>query len=170
MRILITCLAVSSIIVLSILSGQAHPKINSDNSSKTAQQAIKPAIFTDPSYKPGIIRHIVLLRYKPEVSVAQRRAILERFVNMKSMAVRDGHPYILSIHAGAQKSTEDLGQGFDQVFIVKFQSEGDRNYYIGTPAVTDPAFYDPNHEKLKNLVNPLLADNGVLVFDFTSTK
>ena len=54
--------------------------------------------FTAPNYKPGVVRHIVLLRYKPEVSDAQRIAILERFRNLKNTSLRNGHPYIVAIH------------------------------------------------------------------------
>ncbi|KAB0538939.1 hypothetical protein HNQ68_001598 [Pseudochrobactrum saccharolyticum] len=151
-------------------SAQAQSIWHGNHIPVTFQQDEKPEIFTAPDYKPGVIRHIVLFRYRPDVSDAQRMAVLLRFRNMKHTAKRNGEPYIVSIHAGRQNSFENLGQGFDQAFIVKFRSEGDRNYYVGTPAVIDPAFYDPEHQKFKEFVAPLLADRGSLVFDFVSDK
>ncbi|MCF7644958.1 Dabb family protein [Bacillus subtilis] len=127
------------------------------------------AEFTAPDFKTGTIQHIVLFRYKPEVTGEQRKEVFDRFLQLKDKAKRDGKPYIVSIKAGAQNtSLEGAGQNFDQAFIVEFRSEGDRNYYVGTPAVTDPAFYDPAHQKFKTFVGPLLEENGALVYDFLS--
>lgn len=132
------------------------------------QRQISAAEFTATTYKPGIIRHIVMFRFKADVSADQRAGIFQSFQKMKHTALRGGLPYILAIHAGVQNSHEGLGQGFDQAFIVEFGSEGDRNYYVGTPAVTDPEFYDPVHQAFKETVGPLLANGGALVFDFAS--
>ena len=138
--------------------------------SMPTQRTPNVAEFTAPTYRPGVVHHIVLFRYKRDVGLEQRAAILQRFQALKLTALRDGRPYILAIHAGTQNSHEGLGQGFDQAFIVEFGSEGDRNYYVGTPAVTDPAFYDPVHHAFKKDVGPLLADEGALVFDFASNQ
>ena len=55
--------------------------------------------------------------------------------------------------------------------MLRFASEGDRNYYCGGPIVTDAALYDPAHDAFKHFVGPLLADaTGVLVFDFAAEK
>ncbi|WP_170137535.1 Dabb family protein [Pseudochrobactrum asaccharolyticum] len=111
----------------------------------------------------------MLFRYKPEVGGEQRKEVFDRFLQLKDKAKRDGKPYIVSIKAGAQNmSLEGAGQNFDQAFIVEFRSEGDRNYYVGTPAVTDPALYDPEHQKFKEFVGPFLTEHGALVYDFPS--
>lgn len=170
MRIFIAGLTASALLFSSALTGQTQSLWEFGEPVKIPLQQIKPAVFTSSDYKPGVVRHIVLLRYKPEVSDAQRMAILERFRNMKNVALRNGKPYITAIHAGPQRSHEGIDQGFDQVFIIKFRSEGDRNYYVGPPAVTNPAFYDAERLKFKEVIDPLLADHGVMVFDFTSTK
>lgn len=153
---------------LSVLNGQTQ-SLTQMTFSETTLQNFTPTQLIAPDFKTGIIQHIVMFRYKPEVSAEQRHQVLDRFLQLKTSAKRDGQPYILSIDVGAQNSSfEGAGQGFNQAFIVQFRSEGDRNYYVGTPLITDPNLYDPAHQKFKTFVGPLLAENGALVFDFPS--
>lgn len=124
--------------------------------------------ITAPHYRPGKIAHIVLFNFKPEVTTAEKQVAIERFLDLKQSAVRNGKPYISSIITGSQNSHEGLSMGFDQGFIVTFQSEGDRNYYVGIPLVTDPLYFDAKHNDFKKFIKPLLLDNkGALVFDFS---
>ncbi|MBC2883866.1 Dabb family protein [Ochrobactrum sp. CM-21-5] len=133
------------------------------------QQKVGPSIFTSHNYKPGTIQHIVLFRFKETVTPAQIKEVKKRFLALKSQAKRRGKPYIAGLEAGAQNSGEGVDSGFQQGFIVTFRSEGDRNYYVGSPVVTNARFYDPAHQRFKDFVGPLLAEkNGVLVFDFRS--
>jgi hypothetical protein len=87
---------------------------------------------------------------------------------LKKASKRNGVSYIASIITGSQNSLEQLSKGYEQGFIVTFRSEGDRNYYVGTPAVVDPQYYDLLYQEFKNFVEPYLNDgaNGALVFDF----
>ncbi len=166
MRIFIVIITLFTFITnMPVMNSQAQNIISSMHSADKAT----PPEFTASDFKTGIIQHIVLFRYKPEVSGEQRKDVFVRFLQLKDKAKRDGKPYIISIKAGAQNtSLEGAGQNFDQAFIGEFRSEGDRNYYVGTPAVTDPAFYDPEHQKFKEFVGPLLEENGALVYDFPS--
>ncbi len=128
-----------------------------------------PAAFTAPGYKPGAIRHIVLFRFRDGVTPARVAEVKRRFLALRQEARRNGRPYILQIDAGAQISGEGADHGYRLGFVVSFGSEGDRNYYVGTPIVTDPAFCDPAHQRFKDFVAPLLAEtDGALVFDFRS--
>jgi hypothetical protein len=123
--------------------------------------------LTSREYGLGHIRHIVLFRYKPGTADEVKSTVAARFLSMKQTATRSGDPYIVSIEVGPQISQEGLGNGFEQGFIVTFQSEGDRNYYVGEPFIRDPAYFDPVHAEFKSYVGPLLdADGGCLVFDF----
>ncbi len=69
-------------------------------------------------------------------------------------------------------SGEGASQGFEQRIVVTFKSQGDRNYYVGQPVVTDSNYCDPAHQAFKDFVGPLLerddAGNvtGVIVMDF----
>ncbi|MFG2950016.1 Dabb family protein [Streptomyces adustus] len=125
---------------------------------------VGPKEFTAADHKPGRVQHIVLFQFKPGTSAKEQAETTRRFRSLKTDAVRHGKPYITSLESGTQTSGEGLGRGMQQGYIVTFASEGDRNYYVGKPIVTDPEFYDPAHESFKNFVRPLL--EGAIVFDF----
>ncbi|UTL85631.1 Dabb family protein [Serratia marcescens] len=133
------------------------------------RQSIGSDVFTSSDYKPGLLKHIVLFKYKENVTQAQRDAVTSRFISLKrSMRPGADAPYILSIVEGVQNSGEGMDGGFEQGFIVTFKSEGDRNYYVGKPLVDSEGDYDEAHDAFKQFVAPLLSDdNGVLVFDFS---
>lgn len=126
--------------------------------------------LTDRAYHRGVIRHIVLFRYKPATPESTKEQIKKRFLALKQLCKRDGRPYIVSIETGAQSSGEGVDQGLEQGFIVTFSSEGDRNYYVGTPVVSDARYFDPAHQSFKEWVGPHLHEpinpTGVVVFDF----
>ncbi|PIJ49401.1 stress responsive alpha-beta barrel [Erwinia sp. OLTSP20] len=139
------------------------------NNLSQQREVIGEAAFTAKDYKPRLVKHIVLFKYKPDVTAAQRDEVVSRFMSL-SHSVRPGEssPYILYIVEGVQNSGEGADNGFEQGFIVTFKSEGDRNYYVGKPLVKTPGYYDEAHDAFKQFVAPLLSkDNGVLVFDFS---
>ncbi len=126
-------------------------------------------IFTYEFYNPGLLYHVVLFRFDPSVSTATKDEVFRRFCDLRSCTRPDGDkPYIVLFDAGTPNiSLEGVGMGFEQAFVVAFKSEGDRNYYVGKPIVTNPLYFDPRHDAFKSFVQPLLADSGgVLVFDY----
>jgi hypothetical protein len=126
---------------------------------------VNDSIITAPDYRPGLLRHIVLFGYRYTTTREQRQEIEDRF-HALAESRRRGKRYIVSIESGAQNSPEGLHGGLEHGFIVTFQSEGDRNYYLGEPLVTDPACYDPAHHEFKQFAGEHLRPSGVLVFDF----
>jgi hypothetical protein len=147
-----------------------------DMTSQTARQRLDTELstvgvgqFTAPDYKPGLVRHIVLFRYKDTVTAAQREDITQRFLALQN-SPRNGAPYIVSIEEGMQNSGENADQGLQQGFLVTFRSEGDRNYYVGQPIVTNAQYYDAMHQQFKDFVGPYLAAQGVVVFDYTVAR
>jgi hypothetical protein len=130
-------------------------------------RAVGVEAFTARGYRPRTVRHIVLFRYRAEVTPGQRTEVARRFEALAASA-RDGAPYIESIVSGEQGSGEGAGHGFEHAFVVTFASEGDRNYYVGEPVHDDQDHLDPVHAEFKAFVGPLLAPgaDGVLVFDF----
>jgi hypothetical protein len=133
--------------------------------------AIDASSYTAATYHPGRVQHIVLFKYKDSVTPQQRQEVIHRFLALKTLCRRDGKPYIESIVTGRQNSAEGAARGLEQGFIVTFASEGDRNYYVGTPVVTDARYFDPAHAEFKRFVGPLLAaDGGALVFDFNEEQ
>jgi hypothetical protein len=129
-----------------------------------------PQGFTARDYHRGVVRHVVLFRYKPDTSPETKAQIKKRFLALKQLCKRDGKPYVVSIETGAQSSGEGVDQGLEQAFIVTFASEGDRNYYVGQPVVTDASHSDAAHQAFKDFVGPYLHEpinpTGVVVFDF----
>jgi hypothetical protein len=129
-----------------------------------------PEAFTADDYNPGTMRHIVLFRYAIGVSAEQRGQVVERFLALQDRCRRkNGARYILNIETGAQTSGEGADKGLEQGFIVSLKSEGDRNYYVGTPVVTDPRFHDDAHQAFKDFIMPADAKalvSDALVFDF----
>lgn len=125
--------------------------------------------FTARDYGPGPVTHIVLFAYRATTTPEQKAEVARRFHALAD-SPRDGAPYIVSITSGAQISGETAPGGFEYGFVVTFASLGDRNYYVGEPVVTDPAFFDPVHHEFKSFVAPLLREGaeGVLVFDFAA--
>ncbi|MBE7728224.1 Dabb family protein [Komagataeibacter sp. FXV3] len=121
--------------------------------------------FTSPGFHRGMVRHIVMFRFLPVITDEQRAEVVRRFMALRQISRRnDGSPVIASIETGAQMSGEGLDEGLQQAFIITFRSEGDRNYYVGRPVVTDPAYFDPAHEAFKKFAAPFII--STLVFDY----
>ena len=123
------------------------------------------AQFTAADWHVGTVRHMVMFRYKKDATTAQRAEVSGRFLHLAQDSRRpDGRPVVVSIETGFQNSGEGVEGGLQQAFLVTFRSEGDRNYYVGKPVVTDPAFFDPAHEAFKEFAGPYL--DKVMVFDY----
>jgi hypothetical protein len=123
--------------------------------------------FTARDYRPGTVTHIVLFRFREDVTAADRETAHRRFRDL-ALTERDGQPYIVSIIDGEQISGEAGPNGFEHAYIVTFASQGDRNWYVGEPVIGDSAHVDTVHAAFKAFVGPLLAEGGALVVDFQS--
>lgn len=121
--------------------------------------------FTAPDYKPGIIRHVVLFRFKSHATQAERNEVTRRFVALAERSRRpDGSAVVISIETGPQISGENADLGLEQGYLVTFRSQGDRNFYVGRPIVTNSHCFDPAHDAFKSFAGPYL--DRVIVFDF----
>lgn len=152
------------------LIGQAEEKTVQTTAVSTLAQELQHTgveRFISPDYKPGVVRHIVLFRYKENVTRDQRAEITRRFLAMQKSSLRKTLPFIVSIETGQQHSGEGADQNLEQAFVVTFRSQGDRNYYVGQPLVSDAQYYEPVHQRFKEFVGPMLASGGVIVFDYT---
>lgn len=149
----------------------AEPKTKSNRGNKLIKNTLEgsnEAAVTAPDYRPGLLKHIVLFRYAPSATPAQREEIDKRF-HALAASIRNGERYIVSIESGVQNSHEGHHHGLQHGFIVTFKSEGDRNYYVGTPLIRNNRFYDAAHEDFKRFLAPHLDPTtpSVVVFDFT---
>jgi hypothetical protein len=119
------------------------------------------------------VQHIVVFKYKADVSAAKKAEIATRFLALKDLGKRDGQSYIVSITGGKAISKEGFDQGLEQGFVVTFRNEADRNYFVGKPYA---AAMDPVHQALAQDVMPLVATDsagklvGVFAFDFNDGR
>ena len=157
------------IILMSVDIQTVNATTSSDNLKSKISKLGEDAV-TATDYNKGIVKHIVLFRYKENVTPDQKEMLKKRFLDLRYLSQREGRRYILSIKTGAQNSGEGVDQEFEQAFIVTFKSEGDRNYYVGKDLVQKEGNFDPAHDGFKKFVGPFLhepiANSGVLVFDF----
>ena len=101
------------------------------------------------SAKTRVLRHIVLFRYKPEVTPAQLDEINRAFQDLKRQI-----PQVKDFERGINNSPEGLDKGFTHGYLITFASEEDRAAYLPHPA----------HRKFVELLGGKLDEP--FVFDF----
>lgn len=75
--------------------------------------------------KKRVLRHVVLFRYKPEVTPAQLDEINRAFQDLQRQI-----PQIREFERGTNNSPEGLDKGFTHGYLVTFESEADRDAYL----------------------------------------
>ena len=113
-----------------------------------------PAPAADAPTK-GKIVHVVAFKFKKAVTDAKKKEIAAALVALKGII-----PQIVSIEHGPNISKEGLEHGFQHAFVVTFASEKDRDIYLEHDA----------HKKFAKLLDGILADKGVFVFDFVAKE
>jgi len=99
-----------------------------------------------------MIRHIVLIRFKPEISDAEIAAIFDELY-----AIKDKLPGVLSITSGKSESPEQMERGYMHGFVVDF---------VDWDALQ--AYQDhPDHKILggKLVANAVAGIDDIFVFD-----
>lgn len=79
--------------------------------------------------KTPVLRHVVIFKYKPDVTPAQLDEINRAFQNLK-VAI----PEVRDFERGVNNSPEGLAKGFTHCYFVTFHSEADRDAYLPHPA------------------------------------
>ncbi len=95
------------------------------------------------------IQHIVLLKYKPEVTTEKIEELFGLLAELQRLI-----PGITYYTSGANCSPEGINQGYTHGFIMTFESEAARDAYLP----------HPHHEQVKDEL--LKCIDGVLAFDF----
>jgi Stress responsive A/B Barrel Domain len=98
----------------------------------------------------GMVKHIVLFKFKPETTSEKMNEILMAFEALPSKISQ-----IKGFEWGTNNSPEKLDKGLTHAFILTFANEKDRDAYLPHPA----------HKAFGGIVGPWLAD--VTVVDFT---
>lgn len=99
-----------------------------------------------------MIRHVVLIRFRPEVTAGERAAM-----RYDLAALRAGMPGFLRLDWGPNASPGGLGHGFDEGFVIDFADEATRDAYLA----------DPGHAAVGARIGAAAAGGaaGILVFD-----
>jgi len=99
--------------------------------------------------KTRVLRHVVLFKYKPEITPAQLDEINRAFQDLKRQI-----PQVRDFERGINNSPEGLDKGFTHGYLITFASEEDRDAYLPHPA----------HKKFVELLGGKLDDP--FVFDY----
>lgn len=100
-----------------------------------------------------LLRHIVLFKFKKEVSAGDVDKIVTAFTNLPAEIQE-----IADYESGTNNSPEKLEKGFTHAFLVSFKTVKERDLYLP----------HPSHKKFVKLLGGKLDD--VLVFDFIDKK
>ncbi len=113
-----------------------------------------PVIAADAGAN-GKIVHVVAFKYKKAVTDAKKKEIADALVALKKSI-----PQIISVQHGANVSKEGFDKGYHDLFIVTFANEKDRDTYLE----------HPKHKEFAKLLEGMLADKGVFVYDFVAKE
>ena len=100
---------------------------------------------------PGVLRHVVLLKFKDGAAPADVKKVEDGFRALKSKI-----PGVLALEWGTNVSPEKLEQGFTHCFFVSFADAAARDAYLPHPA----------HQDFVGILKPQL--DKVLVIDYVS--
>ncbi len=96
-----------------------------------------------------MLRHLVLLKFKPEATAARVDAVVRAFIELPAQISA-----VKSLEWGTDVSPEGLGKGFTHCFVLGFDDARGRDAYLPHPA----------HLAFVAQLQPALAD--VLVVDY----
>jgi hypothetical protein len=101
-----------------------------------------------------MIKHIVLLAFKKNLSSQQIQAILNALHELRNVI-----PEIASFSSGPNQSPEGLNKEYTHAFIMEFNNAAERDIYLN----------HPEHQRVASeIVIPALEDgiNSVIAFDY----
>lgn len=100
-----------------------------------------------------VLRHVVIFKFKPEVTPTQLDEINLAFQNLK-VAI----PQVQDFERGINNSPEGLNKGFTHCYLITFATEADREAYLPHPA----------HKKFVELLSGKLDEP--FVFDYWTVE
>jgi len=99
----------------------------------------------------GVVRHVVLFKFKDSATAEQVKVVEEKFRGLKSRI-----PEIIDFEWGTNVSPEKHAQGFTHCFFLTFKDAAARDAYLPHPA----------HKEFGASLGPVL--DKVLVVDYVS--
>lgn len=101
-------------VAASLISCQSNPKDGAMQTTSNTQ---------------GVLRHVVLFRFKPGTTPEQIRGVEEAFAKLPSRI-----PTIIGYEWGTNVSPESHDQGYTHCFLVTFANAEGRDAYLPHPA------------------------------------
>ena len=98
-----------------------------------------------------MIRHILLIRFKPDASAPQIDAVRRAF-----LAIPPKIEGVEAVEWGENNSPEQKNQGFTHCVMMSFADDDARNRYLP----------HPEHQALVSIFRPTLQD--IIVFDYST--
>jgi hypothetical protein len=102
----------------------------------------------------SIVRHILLGKFRPEMTTAQFEEVIQSFRELIEKI-----PGILSFEHGENISLEGMNMGMTQVIILTFSNLAARDAYL----------VHPDHIRFSTWLGELNLIQDLIVFDFTPT-
>lgn len=99
----------------------------------------------------GVVRHVVLFKFKDTATPDQVKAVEAKFSALKSQI-----PAIVDLEWGTNMSPENRAEGFTHCFFLTFRDAAGRDSYLPHPA----------HKEFGGQLRPIL--DKVLVIDYVS--
>lgn len=101
------------------------------------------------------ITHIVLFKYRPDITWADFEAHFETFQALRTQCLHPStnQPYMLSMRMGKNTSWEPYSKGMTHAFILEFASQADLDYYL---------LQDPVHREFSRKAGPWIEDSLVV--------
>ena len=113
--------------------------------------AVGCAAGAEKSSSAGVLRHVVLLKFKEDAKVDEIRRVESEFRALKSRI-----PGVQALEWGTNVSPEGLAQGFTHCFFVTFADAPARDAYLPHAA----------HQDFVKILRPVL--DKVLVVDYVA--
>ncbi|KAI6844756.1 hypothetical protein KC342_g123 [Hortaea werneckii] len=129
---------------------EAGPKDQSNSYRHARHKTLPPTTtMTSP------ITHIVLFKYRPEITWSAFEAHFEIFQSLQTKCLHPdtGKPYMLSMRMGKNRSWEPFSKGMTHAFVLEFANQGDLDYYL---------LHDPVHREFSRNAGPLIEDSLVV--------
>lgn len=87
------------------------------------------AVAAEPAKGKTVLKHVVMYKFKPEISAAQVQEVVDTFAGLPGKI-----DTIIGFEKGTNVSTEGKSEGFTHVFVVTFQDQAGLKTYLDHPA------------------------------------
>lgn len=122
--------------------------------------SLTPTAQTAPASDGKVLKHLVMYKFKPEVTPEQVQEVVTTFLGLRDKVnANAGAPgIVLNIEHGLNTSTEGKSDGLTHIFVVTFQNEAGLAAYLKHPA----------HDAYVQIVKD--RREKVVVFDYTAPR